>query len=140
MFLPIIANWKCYLGWKCLYARLVSFFSILYFVVDSAEYAAYDMRFFFVFERMSFPFLTMSWFFLNFTSLSKFISSFFFPFKSAGLHQGSTRKQTEWFIDYLAKNSAILKKIRRGLSQYHRHRKRFKFFSVIFVFGYRTRT
>lgn len=22
MFLPIIANWKCYLGWKCLYARL----------------------------------------------------------------------------------------------------------------------
>ena len=85
---------------------------------------------FFVFERMSFPFLTMSWFFLCFTSLSKFISSFFFPFKSAGLHQGSTRKQTEWFIDYLAKNSAFLKKIRRGLSQYHRHRKRFKFFSL----------
>lgn len=46
MFLPIIANWKCYLGWKCLYARLVSFFFILYFLVDSAEYAAYDMRFF----------------------------------------------------------------------------------------------
>lgn len=65
---------------------------------------------FFVFERMSFPFLTMSWFFLCFTSLSKFISSYFFPFKSAGLHQGSTRKQTEWFIDYLAKNSAILKR------------------------------